>query len=280
MAAWDDATMEVENLIEVPGATLFCKVKGTGPVVLIVQGGAADADGSDALAAHLESDFTVVSYDRRGLSRSVLQLGAPPLDISRHSEDASMVLTQVTSEPAFVFGVSIGALIALDLATTHPNQIRLLVAHEPPLKQLLPPDEFTKALYEQEEVEIAYREEGVRAAMMKFLELSGVDFGDREIDAPTPELSPNMTGNLEFFLAHDAPAVRRYQIGVSLLEGVKSKIIPATGETSSANWPNRCAVRLAEILSADLVRFPGGHNAYGSRPRGVAEVLRKLFRTE
>src|ERR1035437_2301408 len=110
MAAWDDATMEVENLIEVPGATLFYKVRGTGPVVLIVQGGAADADGSDALAARLESDFTVVSYDRRGLSRSVLKRGASPSDVSRHAEDASVVLKTVTSEPAFVFGVRIGAL--------------------------------------------------------------------------------------------------------------------------------------------------------------------------
>jgi pimeloyl-ACP methyl ester carboxylesterase len=280
MAAWEDTTMEREDLIEVPGATLFYKVRGTGPVVLIVQGGAADADGSDALAARLESDFTVVSYDRRGLSRSVLKRGAPPSDVSRHAEDVSVVLKRFTSEPAFIFGVSIGALIGLDLVTTHSDQIRLLVAHEPPLKQLLPPELFAKALHEQEEIELAFRDEGVRAAMMKFLQLSGVDFGDREADAPTPELSPFMTDNLQFFLANDAPAVRRYRIDVSLLDGVKSKVIPAAGETSTANWPNCCAVRLAEELRVDLALFPGGHNAYGSRPRGVAEELRKLIRTD
>jgi hypothetical protein len=42
MAAWEDTTMETEDSIEVPGATLFYKVRGTGAVVLIVQGGAAD----------------------------------------------------------------------------------------------------------------------------------------------------------------------------------------------------------------------------------------------
>jgi pimeloyl-ACP methyl ester carboxylesterase len=272
--------MESENSIEVPGATLYYKARGSGPVVLIIQGGAADADGSDALATHLESDFTVVSYDRRGLSRSVLKQGALPVDVGGHAEDASMILAKVTSEPAFVFGVSIGALIGLDLVTTHPNQMLLLVAHEPPLKQLLPREEFEKALHEQEEVEVAFRNEGARAAMMKFLQLSGVDFGDREADAPTLQLSPYMTDNLQFFLTNDAPAVRQYQIDMSLLEGVRSKVIPAAGETSSANWPNRCAARLAEELRVDLVHFPGGHNAYGSRPRSVAEQLRVLLRTD
>lgn len=271
--------MESEDSIEVPGATLYYKVKGSGPFVLIIQDGAADADGSDALATHLESDFTIVSYDRRGLSRSVLKPGAPPTDVSRHAEDASLVLAKVTSEPAFVFGVSIGALIGLDLVTTYPNQIRMLVAHEPPLKQLLPPDELEKALHEQEEVEVAFRNEGVRAAMMKFLQLSGVDFGDSAADAPAPQLSPHMADNLQFFLTNDAPAVRQYQIDVPLLEEVRSKVIPSAGETSTANLPNRCAARLAEQLRVDLAHFPGGHNAYGSRPRGVADELRSLLRT-
>jgi pimeloyl-ACP methyl ester carboxylesterase len=272
--------MDSEDSIEVPGAILYYKVRGSGPVVLIIQGGAADADGSDALASHLESDFTVVSYDRRGLSRSVLKPGAPPIDVGRHSEDASMVLAVVTSEPAFVFGVSIGALIGLELVTTHPNEIRMLIAHEPPLKQLLPPDEFEKALHEQEEVEVAFRNEGVRAAMMKFLQLSGVDFGDREADAPAPQLSPYMADNLQFFLTNDAPAVRQYQIDLSLLGEVRSKVTPSAGETSTANWPNCCAARLAGQLHVELVHFPGGHNAYGSRPRGVADKLRVLLRTD
>src|ERR1035438_472642 len=272
--------MESQDSIDVPGASLYYKSRGSGPVLLIIQGGAADADGSDALATHLESDFTIVSYDRRGLSRSVLKPGAPPADVRRHTQDASIILATVTSEPAFVFGVSIGALIGLDLVTTHPNQILTLVAHEPPLKQLLPPDEFEEALHEQEEVEVAFRNEGVRAAMMKFLQLSGVDFGDREADAPAPQLSPHMADNLQFFLTNDAPAVRQYQIDLSLLEEVRSKVIPSAGETSTANWPNHCASRLAEKMRIDLARFPGGHNAYGSRPRGVADKLRVLLRTD
>ena len=272
--------MESTGIIEVPGAILHYKVSGSGPVLLIIQGGAADADGSDALASYLENDFTIVSYDRRGLSRSVLKPDTPIVDIHIHSEDASKVLARVTSKPAFVFGVSIGAVIGLELVATHTSQILLLVAHEPPLKQLLPPDDYEKALREQEEIESTFRNEGVRAAMMKFLELSGINFGDREDDSPSPQLSPYMTENLQFFLKNDAPAVRKFEIDFSLLEDVRLQILPSTGETSSARWPNRCAVILSEKLGVDLVHFPGGHNAYGSRPRAVASELRTLLQSK
>jgi pimeloyl-ACP methyl ester carboxylesterase len=229
--------------------------------VLIIRGGAADADGSNTLATHLESDFTILSFDRRGLSRSVPKTDATPLGVNRNSRDASIVLAEVTSEPAFVFSVSIVALIGLDLVTTHPIQIRMLVAHEPPLKQLLPPDELDNGLHEQEEVKVAFGNEGVRAAMMKSLQHSGVNFGDREADVPAPQLSPYMADNLQFFLSNDAPVVRQYQIDPSLLEEERSKVIPSAGETSTANWPNRCAARLADQLRVDLVHFPEGHNA-------------------
>ena len=57
-------------LAKVPGATIYYKIRGTGPLLLMLQGGNGDADGTDALAEHLMGRYTVLSYDRRGLSRS------------------------------------------------------------------------------------------------------------------------------------------------------------------------------------------------------------------
>jgi pimeloyl-ACP methyl ester carboxylesterase len=55
---------------------LHRRIRSVELAVLIIHGGAADANGFNALATHLESDFTILSYDRRGLSRSVLEPGA------------------------------------------------------------------------------------------------------------------------------------------------------------------------------------------------------------
>ncbi len=108
------------------------KTRGTGPVLLMLQGGAGDADGSDALASHLADRYTVVTYDRRGLFRSPLDDAAGPSGTETHSDDAHRILAALTREPAFIFGSSLGALVGLDLVSTHPGQVRLLVAHGAP----------------------------------------------------------------------------------------------------------------------------------------------------
>ena len=95
--------------------TLYYTIRGSGPMLLILQGGAGNADGSEYLANQLAGDFTVVTYDRRGLSRST-PIQAERYDIAAHGDDAARLITALTDEPAFVFGSSIGALIGLELA--------------------------------------------------------------------------------------------------------------------------------------------------------------------
>lgn len=91
-----------------------------------------------ACAPRFLKRYTVVTYDRRGLSRSTLHDPDESPTIQRHSDDAHRLLSELTTEPACVFGTSLGALIALDLVARHPEQIRTLAAHEAPLHHLLP----------------------------------------------------------------------------------------------------------------------------------------------
>src|SRR5262245_27172400 len=99
--------------LNVSGATLHYQVQGEGPVLLIVMGGAGDADAAAGIAERLSAHYTVVTYDRRGLSRSTLNDPGEPMSIQQHSADAHHVLAAVTAEPAFVLGFSLGSLIAL-----------------------------------------------------------------------------------------------------------------------------------------------------------------------
>lgn len=52
------------------GLSLYCASAGDGPVILIIQGGPNEAGATTQLVEHLAVQFTVVTYDRRGLSRS------------------------------------------------------------------------------------------------------------------------------------------------------------------------------------------------------------------
>jgi pimeloyl-ACP methyl ester carboxylesterase len=158
-----------EGLLPVPGANLHYKVQGAGPLLLILQGGASDADGSNSLVKHLVDHYQVMTYDRRGLSRSKLNESAGPPCIETHTDDAHRLLATLTTEPAFVLGISIGALIGLDLVARHPEQVGRLIAHEPGASQLLSDDERLRSVQVHEEVQQIYRREGVAAAMKKMV---------------------------------------------------------------------------------------------------------------
>ncbi|MGW1375683.1 alpha/beta fold hydrolase [Streptomyces sp. NPDC002446] len=92
-----------------PGAEIHYEVRGSGPAVLLVNGGDGDAAMFGPLAALLAEDHTVITYDLRGNSRS--RLTGPPAEqrIEEHGHDAHLLLTEVAAdEPAYVFGTSYG----------------------------------------------------------------------------------------------------------------------------------------------------------------------------
>jgi pimeloyl-ACP methyl ester carboxylesterase len=270
----------VAGTLPVPGAVLHYQVLGgTGPLLLILSSGGGDADSGAALAGHLAGRYTVVSYDRRGLSRSLLHDSEPTPDLRTHGDDAHRLLTSLSAAPALVFGCSIGAVIGLDLALRYPGSIQALVAHEPPVPALLPPPGRAAARRAQREVERAYRAHGRTAAMRAFLAHTGAGLADREPDVPWARPAALARANADFFLAHDTGAVRRYELEPAALAAATARILPAGGSTSRQVWTHRCAIGLARRLGTPLTEFPGGHEGYLTHPRGFAARLRELLST-
>jgi pimeloyl-ACP methyl ester carboxylesterase len=135
--------------LKVPGANLYYEIRGSGPVLLLICGGVYDAAGYAGLAQQLADRYTVVTYDRRGNSRSPLDGPQEHQSIEVHGDDAHRVLAAVgvtAGEPARVFGNSSGAMIGLELAARHPEQVRTVVAHEPPIFELLPDRDHWRAV--------------------------------------------------------------------------------------------------------------------------------------
>jgi len=73
----DDVAGPTSALAKVPLATIYHKIRGTGPLLLMLQGGDGDADDTDAFAAHLINRYTALNWDRRGPSRSRSTIRAP-----------------------------------------------------------------------------------------------------------------------------------------------------------------------------------------------------------
>lgn len=267
-------TEKKNNTLSVPGARLYYEVRGAGPVLLMLAGGHGDADTINPLASHLAGQFTVVTYDRRGLSRSRLDNPSEAISIESHSDDAHLLLAALTAEPAFVFGNSIGALIGLDLTASHPAQVRLLVAHEPPHPALLAGAERAHAEETLRNMEETYRSAGAMAAFQLLVADIGVKYDHLEPGVEPPQRTGQAAANLNFFFEHDLPAVIRYKLDMAMLEAVsKRRIRPAGGHSSRGTWPNLCAVALANRLGTGIVEFPSDHVGYMTHPRAFAASL-------
>jgi pimeloyl-ACP methyl ester carboxylesterase len=266
------------GMLRVPGANLYYRVRGKGPLLLILTGGDGDADSADLLCERLIDRYTIVTYDRRGLSRSTIDSSAEPSSLTTHTTDAHHLLAALTREPVFAMGSSIGALIGLDLATRHPEQVRRLVAHEPPAWQLLPDAEREATLRSQEDVENTFQREGIAPAMAKFAVFAGVDLADHEPGLPAPApTTPQRAANLSYLFTYDLPAIRNHRLDVAALRGASARIVPAAGRSSLEKSPRRSAEALAAHLATPLVDFPGGHLSWRQRPTEFAAKLCEIL---
>lgn len=108
---------------------------GAGEAMVLVHGSWVDGSTWDTVRPALERSFEVVSYDRRGHSRSA---PAPASDtIQDDVADLAGLIEALNLEPAHVAGASGGGSIALRLAAACPDLVRTVSAHEPPLFDLI-----------------------------------------------------------------------------------------------------------------------------------------------
>jgi pimeloyl-ACP methyl ester carboxylesterase len=99
---------------------------GSGPTVLLLNGwGASGLMWPGALVDELERDFRVIRPDNRGSgwSRSALL----PCTIADLADDAASILADAGSASAIVLGISMGGMIAQELALRHPRLVTGLI---------------------------------------------------------------------------------------------------------------------------------------------------------
>ncbi|MEV5375839.1 alpha/beta hydrolase [Streptomyces nondiastaticus] len=251
--------------LAVPGARLYFEVRGTGPLLLLIPGGASDAEVFRDLADELAPCHRVVTYDPRGISRSTLN--GPPGEpwLGTQADDAARLLAHLTragEATVRVFGSCAGGLIALELLVRDPQRVRLVIVHEPPAMGLLP-DAARHAAY-FEEVYATFRREGVPAALDRLR----VIFSGR----PSPPL-PEVADNSAYFLSHVLLPSTRCVPDVTALAVVADRVVPAGGEGSRTHDVHRPVTVLAQQLGREVTEFPGGHAGYATQPAPFAAQL-------
>lgn len=266
-------TQAQSGTVPVDGGSLHYEVRGSGWNVLVIQGGIGDADATGQLVDQLvDEGARVITYDRRGLGRSTVA-DAVATTIGVHAADAAELLRSTADQPAVVVGASIGAVIALRLAVDHPELVASVIAHEPPL-----PDVVREPDRERELDHVArLAHDDVRAAIRHMVGLAG-EQPELEPGAKPARPGGDVNAALNRFFAHDFPAVRTSGVSADLLRPVVPAVpITLTGGTGgSERWEYRCARELARDLGVPFVGIDGGHEAPATHPRGTAAAISRL----
>ncbi len=112
--------------LDVGGCSVVFDQRGDGDPVLLVHGASGDAASYWAkLRVSLASEWRVVTYDQRGFGRSPCEVRR--IDVAQLADDAAHLLEHVGGAPAAVVGLSLGGMVAQQLAADRPDLVRSLV---------------------------------------------------------------------------------------------------------------------------------------------------------
>jgi len=266
------------SILEVPGARLYYETHGSGPVMLMVPGASGTADSFKSITEHLVAHYTVVTYDRRGFSRSQLD-GPQDYDhrLETDADDVRRLIEHLGDEPAIVFGGSSGAIVALEVLTRHPSVVRTLVPHEPPAMRLLADGQ--KWINFFFEVYDLYRQSGIEPALKKFREQAFAE-SDRQAMARAPKNEYTLA-NATYWFEHELRQYPAVDLDLDALKAHADRIMLIAGRESRGYPTYEVNVELGKKLGRELIELPGGHVGFLTQPAEFArEFLQTLAWTE
>ncbi len=263
-------TDPVTHTLEVPGAVLRYDVRESEPVggpVLVMIGSPMGAAGFGTLASHF-TDRTIVTYDPRGVERS--ERTDPDLEVTPevHAADVRAVIGAVGADPVEVFASSGGAVNALALVAAHPDLVRTLIAHEPPVASMVP--DATEALAACRAVHETYLQHGFGHGMAHFIALVSLRGPVPADFAVQPAPDPAMFGmpteddgaRDDLMLGSNIVTVTHYRPDFDALRAASTRIVLAVGTGSDGELAHRGGEAVADVLGTSPVTFPGDHGGF------------------
>jgi pimeloyl-ACP methyl ester carboxylesterase len=286
--------MTTTHTLETAGADIIYDVHGPlptadgrPPLMMIAQ--PMSASGFETLASYFD-DRTVVTYDPRGLGRSIRKDGRVDHSPTVQAEDVHAVIAALGAGPVEMFASSGGAVTALALVAAHPEDVSTLVAHEPPLIPMLP--DAAAAERARAGFRDVYEAEGSGAGMAAFIAMTSWrgEFTDDYFAQPAADpaafgMPADDDGSRDDPLLSDRSwAVSGYRPDAAALAAAPTRIVIAVGEESEGVFTGRTSAATAELLGQSATVFPshhggflGGQFGYAGQPEAFARRLREVL---
>jgi pimeloyl-ACP methyl ester carboxylesterase len=256
-------TKPLPTLVSANGTQLYHEIRGSGPTLLFIPGAEGDAEEYARVVALLEDEFTILSYDRRGFSRSPRPEGYAGTTVEQQADDAAALLDATGLGPAAVWGNSSGAIIGLALTLRHPEAVTRAMLHEPPL--------FAGA--NDAGAVLGWLKRATANGKVPFLiGLAGEATYNSFSEGYRERLSADRT-----WIDYEFDVFEYYRPSDEELARVSTPIKVLCG-AESAPFFMEAATWLAERLGTTVEVMPGDHGAHYGIPGEVAKRIRDFTR--
>jgi pimeloyl-ACP methyl ester carboxylesterase len=261
--------------LRVPDAELYYEVRGQGPLLVLV-GAPMDARSFAPLADLFAADHTVLTTDPRGINRSPVDDPDRDSTPEMRADDLARLITQVDAGPAVVFGSSGGAVTVLALAQAHPELVHTVIAHEPPLDELV--DDREELRVNTDDMIATYLAGDTVGAWKKFMAIANMPIPEEMIEQMFGgEHEPQDVADERYQFEHMLGPSVWWRPDFAVLGSMASRIVVGIGEDSGDQLCERTSIALAEGLGLKPTMFPGGHIGFAEDPAAFAPRLRAVL---
>ncbi|MFE7083638.1 alpha/beta hydrolase [Priestia megaterium] len=275
------------SYLNVHGANLYYETVGQGPVLILIPGANGTGDIFAGVAKFLQDKYTVVTYDRRGYVHSELTASLPedaknPNSTYRLETDANDVAAlakHLSNEPVYILGSSSGAIVALETLQDHPDIVKKVAFHEPPIHTFLANSSEWET--KNNKVVKTSQEKGMASAMKLFfddLHAAPMDAQMMAKPAGTLENAENpVVKGMAYWFEYEIRQYTSRKIDLNKLIEQKDKIILFNGTDSVGSFPQDVVKDLSEKLCLPINLIAGGHLGYVQKPQEFAQTLERLL---
>jgi pimeloyl-ACP methyl ester carboxylesterase len=286
--------MTTTHTLQTPEADIVYDVHGPLPTAdgrppLFMIGQPMAASGFSTLASHFP-DRTVITYDPRGLGRSIRKDGRDEDSPVLQAQDVHAVIEALGAGAVEMFASSGGAVTALALVAAYPDDVLTLVAHEPPSIPVLP--DAAAAERAGAGFREVYRARGRGAGMAAFMAMASWqgEFTEAYFAQPVPDpaafgMPAEDDGSRDDPLLSDRSLpVGAYHPDVDAIAAAPTRVVIAVGEETGNAFTARTARAVAHLLGQQATVFPSHHggflgpeSGYGGQPEAFARTLREVL---
>ncbi len=259
------------SLIDVGEVELDCQRTGAGPPLLMIMGRSGTyAHWGEPFLDQLRGHFELILYDHRGVGASSRLHG--PVTIREMAGDAAGLIAALELDSVHVLGISMGGMVAQELALAAPERIRTLTLGCTYCGG--PGSVRTSDAVQQRIAEAIASGEVQRMIRASFeANFSSAFAADEEVWARFLEISLRRRVSLEVILAqtqacveHDTSArLADIALPTQVIHGTVDQVLPVQNGRMIAGLIDGSRLQLLEDV---------GHLFFWERPERSAELLR------